>query len=331
LKVIPRPAPKVVTVPDIPVDCQQRKDASVTRERGRQERLPYPSESAEELGPSTEDDPAPSARNARTLPYSDLDPSRWRDYAGVELGSLWLFGSREKGDGHSLDYHGNFIPQIATQLLTRYSKEGDLVLDPFLGSGTTAIEAVKLGRRCIGVEIQPELVGHARAKIGAPHIDRDILVIQGDSTRKETAESVRLALKQLGRTHAQLLILHPPYWDIIKFSRNAGDLSNAKSLGAFLEGFRRVAEVGIGLLEPGRFAGLVIGDKYASGELVPLGFLTMQVMTALDFRLKSIVVKNIEGNEIGKGRTNNLWRYRALAGGFYIFKHEYVMVFQKPG
>jgi hypothetical protein len=41
-------------------------------------------------------------------------------------------------------------------------------------------------------------------------------------------------------------------------------------------------------------------------------------------------VKNIEGNEFGKGRTNNLWRYRALRGGFYIFKHEYVLICQKP-
>ena len=34
--------------------------------------------------------------------------------------------------------------------------------------------------------------------------------------------------------------------------------------------------------------------------------------------------------EKAKGKQANLWRYRALYGGFYIFKHEYVMVFQKP-
>jgi hypothetical protein len=53
-------------------------------------------------------------------------------------------------------------------------------------------------------------------------------------------------------------------------------------------------------------------------------------MQRAGFRPKAIVVKNIEGNERGKGRTSNLWRYRALAGGYYIFKHEYVIVFQKP-
>ena len=55
----------------------------------------------------------------------------------------------------------------------------------------------------------------------------------------------------------------------------------------------------------------------------------MNKMNEVGFKTKSIVIKNIEGNEQGKGRTTNLWRYRALAGGFYIFKHEYIMIFQK--
>ena len=44
---------------------------------------------------------------------------------------------------------------------------------------------------------------------------------------------------------------------------------------------------------------------------------------------KAIIIKDMQGNERCKGKDANLWRYRALAGGFYIFKHEYVMVFQK--
>jgi hypothetical protein len=84
------------------------------------------------------------------------------------------------------------------------------------------------------------------------------------------------------------------------------------------------------LLAPGRFAALVIGDKYEKGELIPLGFWCMERLNQAGFKTKAIVVKNIEGNERGKGRTSNLWRYRALAGGYYIFKHEYVILFRKP-
>ena len=56
----------------------------------------------------------------------------------------------------------------------------------------------------------------------------------------------------------------------------------------------------------------------------------MERMQRLGFILKSIIVKDMQGNERAKGKTANLWRYRALAGGFSIFKHEYVMIFQKP-
>jgi len=98
----------------------------------------------------------------------------------------------------------------------------------------------------------------------------------------------------------------------------------------FIERFTSIARAYRALLERRRFAVLVIGDKYARGELVPLGFRCMQAMNDAGFRTRSIVVKNIEGNEIGKGRDNNLWRYRAIRGGFYLFKHEYVMIFQNP-
>ena len=52
-------------------------------------------------------------------------------------------------------------------------------------------------------------------------------------------------------------------------------------------------------------------------------------MREIGFKMKAVIVKNMEGNERAKGKTANLWRYRALNGGFYIFKHEYIYVFQK--
>ncbi len=263
-----------------------------------------------------------------TTGYNDLDLRQWKAYEEIETGSLWLFGQRDRSAGHRLDYHGNFIPQIATQTLLRFSRRGEVVLDLFLGSGTAAIEALRLGRRCIGVELKPELVAAVRTKVGESD---QVAVIEGDSRTQATQGEVRAQLAAWGHEQAHLLVLHPPYHDIIPFSDRPEDLSNAPDTEAYLCMFAQAARRGWELLAPGRFAVLVIGDKYARGELVPLGFRCMDVMNQVGFRTRSIVVKNIEGNEIGKGRSNNLWRYRALRGGFYLFKHEYVMIFQKQG
>jgi len=263
-------------------------------------------------------------------PFSDMDLERWREYDDIYTDSLWLIDSRDKSGGHQLDYHGNFVPQIATQLYTRYTRQDDIVVDLFLGSGTSAIEALRMGRRCIGVELKPNLAAYVRDKVGDAALGDRVRILQGDSTQAETAAQVREALADWGASHAQLLVLHPPYYDIIQFGESAADLSNAPTIDAFLDQFEAAAAHGFELLEPGRFAALIIGDKYAKGELIPLGFLCMERAQRAGYRLKAIVVKSIEGNEIGKGRSANLWRYRALAGGYYIFKHEYVMVLQKP-
>ena len=110
---------------------------------------------------------------------NEIDLSRWREYEHVWTDSLWLIGPRDRSGGHQLDYHGNFVPQIATQLMTRYTCKNDIVLDLFLGSGTSAIEAARLERRCIGVELEPELVEYVRRKLKAAQAS--VQVLQGDS------------------------------------------------------------------------------------------------------------------------------------------------------
>lgn len=271
-----------------------------------------------------------SPKPPKHKPWSDIDLNHWRDYEEIKTDSLWLYSNRASGDGHKLDYHGNFIPQIATQIFSRYSRKNEIVLDMFLGSGTSAIEAARLERQCIGVELKPELADYVRAKIDPALLDQRIHVVQGNSADPGIVPRVSGILRQMQTDHAHLLMLHPPYADIIKFSDQTEDLSNAPTTESFLDGFETVARHGFELLAPGRFAALVIGDKYANGELLPLGFWCMERMNRAGFKTKAIIVKNIEGNEKGKGRTANLWRYRALAGGYYIFKHEYVIVFFKP-
>ncbi len=265
----------------------------------------------------------------KTTKYSDINLNKWKDYAHIITNSLWLFPSRLKEHGHSNDYHGNYIPQIAQQMYERYTKKGDVVLDMFFGSGTSGIEAVNMDRRCIGVELKQDLVDSVSAKFTSKQLVTDVNLVCSDSASTDAVEKVQARLDIMGEKKAQFLMLHPPYDDIIKFSDKKEDLSNCSTTEEFYDLFEKVAQNGYDLLEKGRFACLIIGDSYKNSEVQPLGFECMNRMRKIGFKLKSTIVKDIQGNERAKGRTANLWRYRALAGGFSIFNHEYIFVFQK--
>lgn len=265
----------------------------------------------------------------KTTAYNDINLKEWKNYPEIKTDTFWQFPTRLKTGGHSNEYHGNYIPQIAQQLLQRYTKKGDVVLDLFFGSGTTGIEALNENRRCIGVELKQELVDSVSNKFSQKELVTDMNIICGDSASNEILDKIQARLEVMGEEKAQLLILHPPYDDIIKFSDKKEDLSNCSSTEEFYDLFEKVAENGYKLLEKGRFAALIIGDSYKNSEVQPLGFECMDRMKKLGFKLKSIIVKDIQGNERAKGKTANLWRYRALAGGFSIFQHEYIFIFQK--
>ena len=265
----------------------------------------------------------------KTTNYNDIDLRNWKLYSHIKTGSLWEFASRDKINGHSYDYHGNYIPQIATQLFERFTKKNDVILDLFFGSGTSGIEALNMERRCIGVELKQDMVDYVSNKFSKKELVTDINIICGDSTSDETKEKVQARLEIMGKKQAQFVVLHPPYDDIIKFSDKKEDLSNCKTTEEFYDLFEKVAKNAYDLLEKGRFAALIIGDEYKNSRVIPLGFECMKRMENVGFTTKAIVVKNITGNEKAKGKTANLWRYRALAGGFNIFEHEYIMTFVK--
>ena len=265
----------------------------------------------------------------KTTAYNDINLKNWKNYDYVKTDTLWEFPTRLKEGGHSNEYHGNFIPQIAQQLYWRYTKENDVVLDLFFGSGTSGIEAINMNRRCIGVELKEEQAEKVSEKFTPKQLVTDVTVICADSASEIAKEKIKARLDIMRKDKAQLLILHPPYDDIIKFSDKKEDLSNCNSTEEFYDGFEKVAKNGYDLLEDKRFAALIIGDKYTDGEIVSLGFECQERMKRLGFRHKTTIVKDMQGNEKAKGKDANLWRYRALAGGFNIFKHEYIMIFQK--
>lgn len=257
--------------------------------------------------------------------FNDINLKKWKE-SDIWTDSLWIIPERDKTGKHSGFYHGNFVPQIPRQLIMRYTKKNDVVFDPFVGSGTTAFEAETLERHFIGIDIQKEMVEYVKGQLDTRNNFSEL--IEGDSASMDTFEKVKEILAKYNKQKAQFAILHPPYADIIKFSDLEGDLSNAKSLKDFLEKFSIVLSNTISVLEEGRYLAIVIGDKYASGKWIPLGFYCMNEAQKLGLTLKSIVVKNMEGNR-AKRNKEAIWKYRALSSDYFIFKHEYIFLFKK--
>jgi 16S rRNA G966 N2-methylase RsmD len=256
--------------------------------------------------------------------FNNLDLKNWKN-SEIWTDSLWIIKERDKSGKHDGFYHGNFVPQIPHQLILRYSKENDVVFDPFLGSGTTAYECETLKRNFVGIEIQPTLVKHVQSKLDSKKNFFEILA--ADSTEEKVFVKVDEVLKKHRRTKVQLAILHPPYANIVKFSDNKNDLSNAKDLRQFLDQFASVVKNTLTILEKGRYIAIVMGDKYEKGQWIPLGFYCMNEAYKLGLTLKSVIIKNMEGNR-AKQNKEGIWRYRALTSDYYIFKHEYILIFK---
>ena len=81
--------------------------------------------------------------------FSNLRPNKSWSFADV---------SRTNTSAHTHSYHrypAKFIPQIVDKLVSKYTKTGDVVMDPFGGCGTTLVESKLLGRKSIGVDVNP--------------------------------------------------------------------------------------------------------------------------------------------------------------------------------
>ena len=92
-----------------------------------------------------------------------------RDFAHLPPDPSWSFGwctARQTGYiTHCYHrYPAKFIPQLAARLIEEYSEPDDVVLDPFMGSGTALVEALVAGRRAWGIDINPAAVIASRAK-----------------------------------------------------------------------------------------------------------------------------------------------------------------------
>lgn len=210
----------------------------------------------------------------------------------LESINAWSFPKRGKWATHKGNFRGNWPPQMARNVILRYSKPGEIVLDQMCGSGTTLIECKLLARNGIGVDINPEFIMLTRDRLDFEYnpLDPNFPKV---SIRTYIGDARNLNL--INDESIDLIATHPPYANIISYSsrknRVSGDLSFARSLQGYLEGMREIASESYRVLKPGRFCGILVGDTRRHRHHVPIAFRVMQAFLDVGFILREDIMK----------------------------------------
>lgn len=139
----------------------------------------------------------------------------------LEMTTHWSFPKRGDWATHDAKWRGNWSPYIPRNIMLRYSKEGDLVLDQFAGGGTTLVEAKLLNRDIIGVDVNDAALDRCKEKIAFEH--------DGANGKVNLHKGDARDLDFIDDESVDLICTHPPYADIIKYSEDIEeDLSHLK-------------------------------------------------------------------------------------------------------
>ncbi|MDH7482902.1 MAG: DNA methyltransferase [Armatimonadota bacterium] len=243
--------------------------------------------------------------------------------------TVWSFKQRGNWATHSGEYRGNWSPYIPRNIILKYSKPGDIVLDYFCGGGTTAIECKLLGRRCIAIDINEKAIELAKR-----NTDFSLQPEQLSLTNEQKNLCIYEPTLKVGDARdlffldddsIDLICAHPPYANIINYTNSKdGDLSFL-DLDHFLNEMSKVAKESFRVLKPGRQCAILIGDMRKDKHVIPLGFQLINVYLDAGFKLRELVIKRQHNC-----KTTGFWYANSVKYNFLLLAHEYLPVFEKP-
>ena len=232
----------------------------------------------------------------------------------LETNTVWAFPDRGKWATHDAKYRGNWSPYIPRNVILRYSQEGDTVLDPFVGGGTTAVEAKLTNRNFVGFDINPKAV-----ELSCEKCDFEF-----DTTATSVIDVADARNLPLNDNSVDLICAHPPYADIIHYSENIeGDLS-LLPIKDFLFEMGKVADECRRVLKKDKFCAILMGDMRKKGMVQPLAFETMRVFELAGFKTKEIIIK-----EQHNCKATGYWKTNSIKFNFLLLAHEYLFVLKK--
>jgi len=254
--------------------------------------------------------------------------------------TVWSFPKRGSWATHKGDYRGNWAPQIPRALILKYTEPGNTVLDPMVGSGTTCVEAMLLGRNCIAVDINYNAVILTHHRLyylvkalregragGILNYVSNGAVSNAVNAWYKVYHGDARKLDKIPDNSIDLVATHPPYFNIIKYGEQEieGDLSRAKSLEEYLAMMKQIAEEIYRVLRPGGVLGILVGDTRVKKHYVPISHYVLLTLLDVGFVLKEEVIKVQHKMKA----TREIWA-RLRDRDFLLIYHEKLFILEKP-
>lgn len=218
-----------------------------------------------------------------TNKLNDLDSKRW-----LKFQKSWFVHNpppRKKG---VLVHPAKFPETLAQEFIEFFTKQGETILDPMAGTGSTLIAALRAGRHSYGIELNPKYAEIARQMIGE---ERNLL---GETVKDLTSNVIQGDAGQI--TNYQLppvdyVLTSPPYWDMlhakgaqtqkkrrsseeldVHYSDDPNDLGNIRNYEEFLE---RLVDIYKGLkplLCDKAYLTIIVKNVKKGGKIYPLAW-----------------------------------------------------------
>jgi len=219
----------------------------------------------------------------------------------LESSTLWDFPTQNYGNKPHGDNKFNGVTPafVIWNLLQRYTKQDDLVVDPMAGSGTTIDVAKELGRQVIGYDIAP--------------YRKDI--IQNDARK--------IPLKN---NSVDFVFIDSPYSDNVKYSDHPECIGKISCTdNKFFDELEKVAREIHRILKSDKYMAWLIGDHWRKNTgYIPVGF---KVYNMLNKYFKPVDVISV----VRRNQTSNtsVWHKRAREFNFYLRGFKFLFIMQK--